>query len=606
MLEPQERSHLMEILRPSDGFRLEFALATTYSLDLMTLLTVPLAFARFEFDAAEDAVTSDPLALLEAVRRYAEHMVVFCQGGRIGLPKHGSQLLTYLEDAVVAAGAAREGGVFHPKIWLLRFVAQDGRVRYRFLCLTRNLTFDRSWDTALSLEGEVQDRTKPYGVNRPLAEFVESLPRLATYGVSDAIESRIAEIAREIRLVRFEPPDGFDDFTFWPLGHNGAKTWPFRSGSNRMLVVAPFMSPGCIGRLADELDELLVVSRLDSLDALPTDSLEAMEEAYFLDDNGVPIEPQDGGVDNELAGLHAKFYLGERGYDVSLWTGSANATDAAFRANVEFLTELSGRRSRQGIDCLMEPSKVQAGFRELLQPYTRKSGPAEVDEVQRALEDQAEEVRAALTKADLAADVAVADGGGYRVTLRARAKVAYPKDMDVRCWPITLSEEVALPLDRRLGATFGSISFEALSAFFAFRVTVTKARRRFERRFVLNLPLLGAPEGRREHVLRSMLNDPEQLMRFLMFLLADTDSEADANLSVLGTVGQSGCVPGFSITSGLLEALLQALASDPSRIDAVERVVADLRRSAGKADLLPEGFDRIWNPIWAARQGMKK
>ena len=42
-------------------------------------------------------------------------------------------------------------GVFHPKCWLLRFAPEydDEPVRYRLLVLSRNLTFDRSWDVAL-------------------------------------------------------------------------------------------------------------------------------------------------------------------------------------------------------------------------------------------------------------------------------------------------------------------------------------------------------------------------------------------------------------------------------------------------------------------------
>ena len=55
--------------------------------------------------------------------------------------------------------------------------------------------------------------------------------------------------------------------------------------------------------------------------------------------------------------LHAKLYVSESGWDAHVWTGSANATDAAFRRNVEFLVELIGPRKRFGIDTLMEHRK---------------------------------------------------------------------------------------------------------------------------------------------------------------------------------------------------------------------------------------------------------
>lgn len=51
----------------------------------------------------------------------------------------------------------------------------------------------------------------------------------------------------------------------------------------------------------------------------------------------------------------------------------------------------------------------------------------------------------------------------------------------------------------------------------------------------------------------------------------------------------------------LLEALLRSLSSDPARIDQVARLIADLRKTPEGTDLLPEGLDEIWEPVWAAR-----
>ena len=47
MLEPRVRRQLMEALRPPSGYELDRAVGTTYSLDLLALLTTPLAFTIF-------------------------------------------------------------------------------------------------------------------------------------------------------------------------------------------------------------------------------------------------------------------------------------------------------------------------------------------------------------------------------------------------------------------------------------------------------------------------------------------------------------------------------------------------------------------------------
>jgi hypothetical protein len=64
---------------------------------------------------------------------------------------------------------------------VLRFAAPDQPVVYRFLCLSRNLTFDRSWDTILLLEGRLLEQEKEIAVNRPLSDFVAAVPELAQY-----------------------------------------------------------------------------------------------------------------------------------------------------------------------------------------------------------------------------------------------------------------------------------------------------------------------------------------------------------------------------------------------------------------------------------------
>src|SRR5688572_27321149 len=123
MLEPQERKLLLETLRPPDEFELDFGIATTFTLDLLSLLTAPLGFSFFELegDATEAAGKLDPLLLLQTIRRYAERLAVFCQAGRIAVPRKQQLLFAHLEESVVEVTASSPDGVFHPKVWVLRY-----------------------------------------------------------------------------------------------------------------------------------------------------------------------------------------------------------------------------------------------------------------------------------------------------------------------------------------------------------------------------------------------------------------------------------------------------------------------------------------------------
>ena len=69
MLEPEGRQPLLDALRPPPGFVLDRAVGTSYSLDLLALLTAPLAFALFDRVTDDgDALDVDPVALLEPFR----------------------------------------------------------------------------------------------------------------------------------------------------------------------------------------------------------------------------------------------------------------------------------------------------------------------------------------------------------------------------------------------------------------------------------------------------------------------------------------------------------------------------------------------------------
>ena len=161
MLEPDDRSLLLEALRPPDGYRLDRAIGTTFSLDLDTLLTAPLAFAMFDVEQSESGVP-DVIALIEATRRYAGRISLFCQAGRIALPLQHQPVFANVEGTVHEATAPRDGGVFHPKVWALRYASPRGEEpQFRLLVLSRNLTFDRSWTRSCdSMENE---RSEPTG-----------------------------------------------------------------------------------------------------------------------------------------------------------------------------------------------------------------------------------------------------------------------------------------------------------------------------------------------------------------------------------------------------------------------------------------------------------
>ena len=156
MFEPGQRRLFHDALRPPEGYRFDCAVGTTFTLDLLALLSAPLAFTFRDPEDGEGQLASDPLALLESARRHASRIVLFCHGGQTSVPGPGQPALAFLEQSVVTAlPPSRNGaqGVFHPCAIKPMGGFDHGRcaikpkgmpARYRLVCQSRNLTFDSS------------------------------------------------------------------------------------------------------------------------------------------------------------------------------------------------------------------------------------------------------------------------------------------------------------------------------------------------------------------------------------------------------------------------------------------------------------------------------
>jgi len=620
MLQPGDRRVLREALRPPQGYTVDRALATTYSLDLVALLMAPLSFSLFDRIARRDEAGADGDDALGAV--------ALLQAGSIASPGRYRQLLTYLEGSVVeVVPPAPLTGIFHPKVWVQRFTSPTGPVRYRVLINSRNLTFDRSWDTMLALEGELLDRTNAIARNRPLGDFLAALPRLAVRPAAPRIAADTALIADEIRRVAFEVPEGFEDeLTFWPLGHDGKERWPFDTKIHRMLVISPFVGGPMLERLCESGSDHLLVSRGEELAALPPQSLSSFAEVHVLNE-GAEVEPDeieaDGGhgADEAASGLHAKLYVADAGWDAHVWTGSANATGAAFRDNVEILVQLTGKKSRVGIDAMLGAAEGAAvGLRALLVPYTPPASPPNVDPITAALESRLRLLRVAVARAPWKARVErEAEPGDdqerYSVHLRASGP---PIDLGpgvvAHCWPIALPPEHAASLvlsPSGTSVTFARLSFQALTSFFAFRLRAEEGEHHSEVVFVVNAPLEGAPEHRHARILQSMLDDPGKVMRFLRMLLAIDPLDGIEELIAGEGEDAEGAAGAWSTgwsDTPLLEALLHALDHEPARLADFDRAIRELRMTPEGAALVPPELDSVWLPLreaWQAQSGKR-
>jgi hypothetical protein len=624
MLEPENRLLLLDALRPPPGYSFDRAVGTTFTLDLVALLVTPVAFALFDVEADDGRIAANPVAVLESVRRFANRIDVFTQAGLIRVPPAFRAAYAFLERSVIPVAAPRPGGIFHPKIWVIRFVASDGDVRIRFLCLSRNLTFDRSWDTVLRLDGHPTDA--PTELSSPIADFVRALPGMAIDPLPPARVSAIEDLAAAAATVEWEGlPDGLRIQRMWPIGHDGQAAWPFPKDSWRRLAMAPFVEAGFLDRFAKVGRNDIVVSRPETLNAIGAPGLASVGRTLILRDDALgeidpPDEPEATAIADasteptELRGLHAKLFIVDQPYWSHIFTGSANATQAAFERNVEFLVELRGRNTAYCADCLVvAPEGKAVGFGRMLEPFQPASAPIPVPEEEQAAR-ALEAIAMRLGTLRFVAEVGDPEDDLYPVRMTASGDLGAlrprPGDsLSITVRPLSQGAGWAVEPavdDETLTANW-RLSFGALTAFFVIELVSRRESAESRAAFVVRAQLTGDPADRLQRVLASELRNRSDLVRLLLMLLGGSDPAFGDLVDVLTEqpVSGSGDTAWAVGSEALLEPLMRTLARDPRRLDELGQLVAELARTEDGSRLLPDGWLDVWASVEAARAGQK-
>ena len=615
MLDPEGRHLLLDALRPPPGYELDMAVGTTYTLDLYALLSAPVAFAMFDREAEDGSPRLDPIAALQALRRYAARITMFCHPDGISVPRDYRSLVVYLEHSIVPVMLPNPNATFHPKVWFIRYRQPNTEVTaYRLLCMSRNLTFDRSWDTILRLEGVLSDTVQ----HPELSEFAAALPRLAepVKPISGERRAAIEALADELERVAWDAPDGMAIERFWPIGHDGRATWPFIGRLDRLFVASPFVTQGALTRLTKGVRGSILLSRPETFDQLGGNATAHLRERLVLSaDTRETDLDQEGSPDDTaspsavLEGLHAKLVVADVPYGGRVWTGSANLTDAAFSGNVEFMTELKGAKKVCGVDAIIGDQSKRMGLRKLVEPYEPATPEGrDLTELEQA-ERRLDRARRIIGRLRYTATCRKDDGGTFELELTGIPQENAPLDpadlegLVATIRPVTLGDATATVIDvQPTGLTVRfALSYEGITPFFAVRLRPVDEAVVLDATFLINAELMGAPEDRAENVMVGLLRNRADLIRFLLLLLGNI-GDAMAAMAGDGPGTPGGVHPWGtgSASDALLEPLVRAYSRDRSRLHEIRDVMAELAKTETGREILPEGWDAVWGPIESA------
>jgi hypothetical protein len=445
--------------------------------------------------------------------------------------------------------------------------------------LTRNLTSDRAWDLAVSLDGEVDPKRRR---DRAISALVRwALAHTVGPGLSDQRTTRLQGLLDDAARTVWEKPADAWEVTLHALGVGLPNT--LKLAGTRALIVSPFVQPDGLDLI--DARKRILVSRPEELDRLDDTALHQVDtrvlnEAAWL---------SEGSEDNRLTGLHAKAYVIE--YDRRAWTivGSPNATIPGLngdrRANIEFAVTLEGSKNTFGIDRWLSDDSLG----HLLVEYDRQA-PSTTDETTEALESTLRAVAGIPFSAR-----AVRDGDGWSELVWTDEPVPHPPTQRV-------SVELLTTRGRRQELSGGTSDHVCFSPLTIPEITpfliVTVEQEGQSASACLRATLVDDVPDRLDHVLMGQVDTAEKFLRWLLMLLAD-DPGADF------LTGQPGDRAGGSWLiraqeRGLFEAMVTSLADNPEQLHLIERFVSKVLSSSDTHQVLPEGFVDLWQVVRAA------
>ncbi len=598
MLNPgKDRQDYGQLLSPPEGYELDFAVGTTYSLDLDALVGATLSLGLSE--EADTELLNNPICLLEAFRATGDKVALFCEAGQIHLPRQVTSLYMLLEKMVLPVTTNKnpeEKGYpsFHPKMWLIKYKNNDETL-YRVMVMSRNLTFDRSWDVVFSMDG-VKTKARS-NKNKPLADFIAYLrDELPETLMGEAKRASLHEIIKDLPYVKFDTGmKEFKDFEFVPHGVKRTKTKKytvldselFTDTYHEMLVISPFLSKDIVRILNEshgthiENPRYTLITRKMSLGRISKDAADTFN-IYVLKDKLIDGESAvfDDQVATQTQDIHAKLFLTRKDSSVNLYLGSLNATHNAVYRNVEFMIKLRNTKGIINTDELLEDicngpiDEKESPFIEVsLNQYTEE---AEGDD-KKSLDTVVKELNRCKPTARV-----VEKDDLYDIEVGFSHDVESLKTHEITIRPLLSNKRSGLEQNM----VFPNLQATQLSEFFVVYVDGQIER-------LLMIPTENMPEDREKQIVSSVVKDKDNFYAYINYLLGDDLLISNLEYGEYDKAREYSGNYRNMMAPALYEKMLKTAAHSPEKLKGIEYLLNMISEDG----VIPEEFIKLYSTV---------
>lgn len=583
MLNPNNnRLNYGSILYPPNNYELDFAIGTTYSLDLDALVGSSISLGLSQ--ETDSNLRENPIFLLEALRSTSDKIALFCENGRIHLPNKPTQIYILLEDMVFQANHPKddEYSSFHPKFWLLRFKDKNDTILYRLVVLSRNLTFDRSWDISFTMEG--QKTNEKTNKNNALSKFIEKLIEFSTNEIKT---NKMKKIIEELNFIHFDLNSKiFNDYEFIINGigndYSIQKQPLFTENLDELFIMSPFLSKNVIkdfNNRKNKNSKAILITREMSLSKLkPEDCINF--DVYRLKDVIIDGEDIISQENQEILkqDIHAKMYLMQKEDICEFYLGSLNASHNALYNNIEFMIKLSAKKKKFNIDILIKD--IFNGEKDSIDCPFQIVDMGKIESIDDSEGQNLDLIVRKISKVNIFGKI-VSNNEFYDIELNVENYDEF-NDFEIKISPLLKNDFLNFSKSMR----FEHLEKIQLSEFFI--LSISNGNKIIKR--IIKIPIEGIPEDRQDEVISSIIDDETAFIKYVAFLLSDDFSEI-----LLEGNGGGKDFSGFKRNSmqlpELYEKMLKTAQKSPEKFVELDFLIKTL----SKDNVIPEGFEELYN-----------
>lgn len=576
----------------SDGFVVDYAICTTYSLDMPTLLSIPFMLGTM-VDLTEDTMRS-PHFILETINRSADKFAVFCNAGCIAVPPANSKLYSLLERSVVQVTLPANGHGyinFHPKLWVIKEInPETGEKQIKLVVLSRNLTCSHDLDVVCEMVGKIGTEPATEKAQKKHAPLADFLTWLIAEVDSPTMEKKMRAICEDIRYIeRFNLENSpFEDYNFFPMGISQHDETTECLEQNilkhaaEMLIISPFVDHNVLKKMVNCTPNAkkTLITRHSSI---KPDMIQMFNDGIYT--------PKDILTDKEekdvIVDLHEKVYFirsqeGNQSYN-RLYLGSTNATTNGFGRNVEFLLQL-------------QFSPYKTSYSKYRSELINDSDECMFEEVVAIPDDDT-------TKEDVPNEIVL------RTAIAAIQKAEIKPcnslySVTIHCYQSQLPKQSlslyplgceGIESNLADGIVFTDLELSMLTEFYVIQTG--------DLRRVIKIPTTGMPEERDKAIFRSIINTKAKFINYLSFMLTDDIEQYIVETQLLEKENDSDKASSLEqlICTSLYEDMVRKAYTHPDRIAAIRQLI-----DKAEENVRPENFKEMYETFEKVLKQIKR